>query len=259
MTDYQPSSFNFYSGQYANPTDVPVSNQQFSNGRWDVKNPTKPFDFGTQAAQSSDFRQRFGDFISGMETPEATRARFENRYGYDELSNQQQQSSEMLGRLGAQISAAPEQIKERTAGTMTTQAQLSGITNKEVGDLMKVYGAVGAVNQQQTENLAKIEQNMNNAAQLEMAQQQKRMTPWLQEYQDINIQQARQFTGWTFASQLELDRLVNNRNAGQTWSNAEAERANRLALQEEAFNQSLQKLEKENEYAIDLWDIRNAA
>jgi len=134
-----------------------------------------------------------------------------------------------------------------------TSGQIENITSKEVGDLMKVYSSVGQINEQQGQRLALIEQNMNQAAQLEMAQQQKMMTPWLQEYQDINIMQARKFSGWTFAGQTELDRLLANQSSGLQWTNAEAQRANTLAVQEASFKNSIEYLEKTNEYALEFW------
>jgi len=251
MPTYQPSTYNFYSDSYNNPTSVNQVSQPTS--KFDVNSSVKAFDFGQQNEQSTDYRNRFSNFLSGLETPEATRQRFENRYGYQDLANQYFDSSRMVANLGNQISAAPENIKARTAGTMTTQAQLSNIQNKEVGDLINTYNQLGAINSQQGQQLAFVEQNLNQAAQLEMAQQQKMMTPWLQEYEDINIQQAREYSGWTFASQLELNRLLSNQQAGLTWSNAEAERANQLSMQENAFQNSLEYMEKSNEYALEFW------
>lgn len=235
-----------------NPTAV-TQNTDFGASQFGVDPFMQPFPFQQDEAQSSEFRGRFGDWLSGLETPEATRQRSENRYGYQPLREQYQQSSEMLGDLGSAIQAKPEQVLGRGRETIMTSGQIENITSKEVGDLMKVYSSVGQINEQQGQRLALIEQNMNQAAQLEMAQQQKMMTPWLQEYQDINIMQARKFSGWTFAGQTELDRLLANQSSGLQWTNAEAQRANTLAVQEASFKNSIEYLEKTNEYALEFW------
>ena len=236
-----------------NPTDVTQNTKDFGASQFGVDPFMQPFPFQQDEAQSSEFRGRFGNWLSGLETPEATRERSENRYGYQPLREQYQQSSEMLGDLGSAIQAKPEQVLGRGRETIMTSGQIENITSKEVGDLMKVYSSVGQINEQQGQRLALIEQNMNQAAQLEMAQQQKMMTPWLQEYQDINIMQARKFSGWTFAGQTELDRLLANQSSGLQWTNAEAQRANTLAVQEASFKNSIEYLEKTNEYALEFW------
>jgi len=240
MPTYQPSTYNFYADQYQNPTQVASGSQ--NSGKFDVGFTPEPFNFGQQAGQSTDFRNRFSSFLGELETPEATRDRFANRYGYEDLADQYFRSSEMMGNLGSAINAAPENIKQRTSGTMTTQSQLANIQNKEVGELMKVYSQVGAVNEQQGQRLAYIEQNLNQAAQLELAQQSKIMQPWMMEYEDNAIVQARQYSGYTFANQMELERLLANQQAGLTWSNAEAERANQLAIAEKTFENNLRQV-----------------
>ncbi len=225
--------------------------------KFDIQPFMQSYDFSQDEAQQGEFRGRFGNWLEGLETPEATRQRYENRYGYQPLKEQYQQTSEMMGDVGSAIQAKPEQVLARGRNTVMTSAQLDQINSKEVGDLMKIYSGIGQINEQQGNRLASIEQSMNTAASLEIAQQQKMMTPWLQEYQDITVMQARKFSGWTIAGQSELDRLLANQSAGLTWSNAEANRANALAQIEAQFQNSLEKMEKENEYAVDLWGLQN--
>ena len=252
MPEYTPSTYNFYSDKYDNPTAQPKSTQDFGTPQFMATSSLSPFPFGQQSEQSTDYRQRFGDYLGGLETPEDTRGRFENRYGYQDKLAEYQGSSSALANLGASIQAAPDQISARTAGTMTTQSQLANIQNKEVGDLLNTYNQLGGINAQQGQNLAMIEQNMNDASSLEMARQQIQMTPWLQEYDDINIMQAKQYAGWTFAGQLELDTLLANQSAGLGWSNAEAERANELAIAEKGFENALDQIKLSGTTDIDV-------
>jgi len=243
MANYTPSSYNFYSGQYGNPTAVNQVSQPSS--QFDVKSSLTPYDFGADETQNTDFRNRFSGWLGGLETPEATRQRFENRYGYQDLADNYFKTSGMVANMGNAIQAAPGQIQQRTAGANVTQGQLANIQNKEVGELVKNYTALGSLNAAQGQQLAMVESNLNDAAQLEMSQQQKMMTPWLQEYDSNAIMQARKFSGWTFASQLELNRLLANQQAGLTWSNAEADRANQLAMQEASFQNSLEMMNQQ--------------
>lgn len=239
-----------------NPTAVTQSTKQFGESdQFNVDPFMQPFPVEQQKQESADFRQRFGDYLGQTETPEATRERFENRYGYRNLQEDYFRTQEAASSVLDAIRANPENVKQRAAqsGTVISQGQLDRIQNSEVKGLMETYSRLGELNEQQGRRLAMVEQNMNQAAQLEMAQQQKMMTPWLQEYQDTNIMQAREYSGWTFANQLELNRLMANQQAGYNWTNAQATRAHELSMQENAFNNSLKMLEKQNEYALDLW------
>lgn len=253
-----PDTFEYTSPQpqenYQNPTAVTPTNEQFgTSDQFNIDPFMQPFGFEQQRAEGADFRQRFSTFLGEQETPEATRQRFENRYGYQPLREEYLRTGEALGDIGSAIRARPQEVLSRGRETLMTQAQTSKITNAEVGELMKTYSALGQINEQQGKRLAMVEQNMNDAAKLEMAQQQKMATPWLQEYQDKNILQAREFSGWTFASQLELNRLMANQQAGYNWTNAESTRAHELSMQENGFNNQLNLLEKQNEFALDLW------
>lgn len=237
-----------------NPTNVNQSSKTFGqedSKQFMIEPFMQPFPIDQQKTENAQFRQRFGDFLGSTETPEATRERFENRYGYKDLSENYLRTNEAMSSVGDAIRATPENVQSRAnnSGQVITQAQTDKIVNSEVKGLMETYSQLGQLNEQQGRRLAMIEQNMNQAAQLEMAQQQKMMTPWLQEYQDNSIMQAREFSGWTFANQLELNRLVANQQAGYNWTNAEKQRAHELSVMEKQFSNQLQLLEKQNEMA----------
>lgn len=239
----------------ANPTQVAQSTKEFGqdSAQFNIEPFAQPFPYQDQQSQNQAYTQAFTQHLAGTETPEQTRERYENRYGYRDQQENYLRTKEAAEGVMSAARAAPEQIQQRTAPSLITQGQLASIQNKEVGDLMKTYTQLGELNEQQGRRLAITEQNMNTAAKLEMAQQQKMMTPWLQQYQDKNIMQAREFSGWTFANQLELNRLVSNQQAGLTWTNAESTRAHELSMQENAFDNSVKMLEKQNEMALDLW------
>jgi hypothetical protein len=252
---YAPTQAGAQQTGYVNPTDVTQSDKSFGKDAemFMIEPFAKPFDFQQQRAEGADYRERFTDFLEGQETPQQTRDRLANRYGYEDQQENYLRTKESAEDIMSSIRALPEQIQGRASDTIMTSSQLANIQNKEVGDLMKIYNQVGELNEKQGRRLAITEQNMNQAAQLEMAQQQKMMTPWLQEYQDKNIMQAREYSGWTFSSQLELNRLVANQQSGFNWTNAEATRAHELAMQENAFQNSLQYMDKQNELADQFW------
>jgi len=243
-------------GNYSNPTATPQSGQTFgSSGQFNVQPFAQPFDFGQQSGQNQAFNSQFTDFLSSLETPEATRDRLENRYGYQNLSEDYARTGEAARGVMDQVRGTPESVQQRVnrGGTIVNQGQLDNIVNQDVKGLMETYNALASINEQQGTRLSTIEQNMNEASKLELAQQAKMITPWLQAYDDKNIMQAKEYSGWTFSSQMELNRLLNNQQAGLTWTNAESNRAHQLSLQESSFSHQINMLEKQNEYAVDLW------
>jgi len=255
---YAPTGAQSASAQqsgYNNPTAVNQSDKSFGTDaeQFMIEPFMQPFDYGQQRAEGADFRDRFTGFLEGQETAQQVRDRFANRYGYDDQQENYLRTKESAEDVMSSIRGLPDQIQSRASDTVMTAGQVANIQNQEVGDLMKTYTQLGELNERQGRRLAMTEQNMNQAAQLEMAQQQKMMTPWLQEYQDKNIMQAREYSGWTFASQLELNRLVANQQAGFNWTNAESNRAHDLAMQENAFQNSLEYMDKQNELADQFW------
>ena len=241
---------------YTNPTNVNQTDQTFGESdQFNIDPFMQPFPFEQQKEENTQFNQDFTGFLEGLETPEQTRERFENRYGYQDLKENYFRTQESASDVMNAVRANPEQVQSRlnTSGTVTTAAQAGNIINQEVGELMKTYTGLAEIGESQGKRLAAVEQSLNQAASLEMAQQQKMMTPWLQAYQDKSILQAREYSGWTFASQLELNRLISNQNAGFQWTNSESNRAHELAIQENQFNHDLEYLEKENEVFEDLW------
>jgi len=241
----------------SNVTAVNGGNPTYSPDNWNVASSLQPFNFGQQSAESAGFRQRFGDWLGGLETPQETRDKYSNKYGYEDLKEGYMRNKEAGDDLMASMRGTAGNVESRGFQTIMTQAQKDKVVQSEIAPLMEQYQSIGEIGESQGRRLAEIEGNLNDAAQLEMARQQQQMTPWLQEYQDINVKQAREFSGWTFASQLELDRLVSNRNAGLQWSNAEADRANALAQIEAKFKNDVELLEKENELDFSFWESTN--
>ena len=245
---YDPST-------YQNPSQPSNLNPTFgTGGQFNI--PTgaiTPFNFGQQREEDVGFTEGFTEFLGGQETLPAIQDRLETRFGIPDLQEDYQRQREAQAMVGSQIRGLPESVNQRTNESMITQSQMNRIVNKEVKDLLEVYNGLGEITAQTGQRLSTAEKNLNNAAKLEMAQMQKDMTPWLMQYEMKNIMQASEFSGWGTVQKLEINRLIGNRNAGFSWSNSEAQRANALAIQEKSFANQLNLLEKQSELVLDLW------
>ena len=242
-------------GSYQNPSQPSNLNPTF--GETDKYNipggVVQPFNFEQQRAENQDYLKGFETFLGSQEKLPAIQQRYENRYGIPDLQETYLRQKEATDFTGNQIRGLPESVKQRTNESMITQGQMDRMVNVEAKGLLEQYNSLGQLTEQTGARLQMAESNLNNAAKLELAQMQKDMTPWLQAYEMQNIMQAREFSGWGTVQQMELNRLIGNRNAGQGWDNAEAQRANALAQIEKQFEGQL-KLEKEkNKMFLDLW------
>ena len=239
---------------YQNPTQITPSTQTFGkDDEYQVKPTMQPFGFEQQRAESEQLRKGFTEWLGQQPTQQQIYDKQAQQLGVPQMREQVQQTGELMGDLMAQIKARPEQVQQRAGQSLITQAQLSAITSKEVGDLVKNYENIGALNTQQRQNLSMAEQSLDTRGKLAMTQLQINQTPWLQAYQDKNVMQAREFTGWTTAEQLELNRLLANQQAGMTMDTNQMNRIHQLSMQESQFENSLEYMEKGNEFALEFW------
>ena len=242
-------------GAYQNMSTPTNLNPTFGSDKFNIPGGVvKPFDFEQQRSEQGGFLQGFDQLLKGQETLPAIQDRLGNKYGIPDLQENYLRQKEAGEQVGNQVRGLAAGTKDRFAESMLTQGQVNNVINKEAKGLLEQFNSLGQITEQTGQRLAMAEQNLNNEAKMELAQQQKEMTPWLQSYDMMNIMQARESANWGITSQLELNRLLSNQSSGLQWTNAEANRANALAMQEKEFQNSLTMLEKTNEYALDLWE-----
>ena len=239
-----------------NPTALPKTDPTFgTSSQFNVNSFMQPFPFQQQKDENTAFNKQFTDFLGGLETPEATRQRMENRYGYQNLSEDFQRTGEAARGVMDQVRATPENVQQRVnaGGTIVNQAQLDNVVNADVKGLLETYNGLASINEMQGARLSQVEQNMNEASKLELAQQAKMITPWLQVFDDKTVMQGREFSGYSFSNQMELNRLLANQSAGLSWTDAEASRANALALQEMQYKQAMDTSKAQGEMYLEGW------
>ncbi|MCP3681682.1 MAG: hypothetical protein GY861_03235 [bacterium] len=248
---YQP----YNPDSYQNPTQPSGLNPTFgSDDQFNIPgNAITPFNFGQQRGENTGFINDFTGFLQGQETLPAIQQRYENRFGIPDLRENYLRTKEAGEMIGNQIRGLPESINQRTQESMITQGQRDKILNKEAGNLIDIFNSLGQITESIGNRLAMGEQNLNQAAKLEMAQLQKDTQPWLMKYELMNIMQTREFTGWGTVQSLELNRLFANQASGLDWDQGKEDRLNKLAMQENQFAHELNLLEKESQYFLDLW------
>lgn len=236
-----------------NPTAWNAGNPSFGTDKFNVPSFIQPFDFASQKAEQDKLTGEYSTAIAGQKTVPQLYSQYEKQYQIPELRESMQQGTEAYRDISQQISDIPETTAATTRESLVTAGQAGQMNQAQYAKLAPVAESIGRTVEQVGQMLTQAETNMNTALQMEIAQQKKDLMPFEWKYNLMNINQAREESGWTTTLQAELNRLLSNQSAGLSWTNAEAERANQLAQIEKQYQNNLDLLEKQNEYALDIW------
>lgn len=238
-----------------NPTNINQSTKSFGKdaGQFMIEPFIQPFQFDQQKSENQQLLGSFEGAIAGQETMPQMQQRYENRYFIPELREQMQTGREAYQNVVNQIRAIPDTIAQTTRESMVTAGQAAKMAQADYKKLAPVAEALGQTVESVGRMLTDAEKNMNTSMQMEIAQQKKDLMPFEQAFNLQTIMQAREFTGWTTAHQMELQRLMANQQAGYNWTNAEAQRAHDLKMLQERYSQELNLLNKQNELAMNYW------
>lgn len=229
------------------PTDPTYASSQ------DFAFTPTPSPLPAQKAAYNTFNTDFTNFLGGQETIPQLQDRYANRYNIPYLQETAQRQNEAATQVGDQIRALPASVASSSANSMLTQGQKDRIVQSQQAPLMTSYNGLASDANDTSTRLGTAETNLNTAVSGEQAQQMKMTQPWLQKYDATTIQNAAENTQWTQDNQWEFNKLLANQNAGITLSEGDQARLNQLAVQEDAFNNQLDLLDKQNSYALELW------
>lgn len=208
-----------------------------------------------QKAAFDTYNKDFTNFLGSQETPTQIADRYSNKYNVPFLQNQQQQQNAQLELLGNKLQALPASVNSASANSLLTRGQKDRIIQSQSAPLQQNYNNLAQTAGQTTNQLNSANSNINQAISLEQADQLKQTQPWLQKYDAMNIFNAAENTQWNATNQWELNTLLANQQAGVTLSEGQQSRLEALAAQENAFHNQLDLLEKQNEYATELWGL----
>lgn len=183
--------------------------------------------------------KNYSSAIAAQPTVPQLTSKYNDQFGVPQLQQVQQGQQAQYSLLGDQISAVPKDIEQGSQESILTQGQLSRMTEARQAPLRDAQGKLGTQMTQTGQNLATAQTNANQMITAESVQQAKELLPFTQAFTDENIISAMQNSNFTTSEASELSVLLSNRQAGQTWTNAQADRANALALKEQDFENSL--------------------
>ena len=214
------------------------------NNQFDIPKMQNNYDFSGQRAEQKQFVGDYTSALKGQETLPAMSDRLGTQMELPQLRETAQGYSELGNTLSSQIKAVPDVVAGTTRESLVTDPQRQRMIQKQQEPLLQSLGEVGQLGEMAGQRVTQAENQLGIQMGLAQTQQQRDMQPWMMQYDTMNVQQAREMTGWTNEMSNELNRLLANQSAGVTLSEGEANRMHELSVQENGFNNTIEKLEK---------------
>ncbi len=215
---------------------------------FDVQPFVKPFDIAGQKAEGAEYISGLTGAIQGQEKLGDMYSRVSGQVNLPSMREQGLRYGEQLGDLGSQIQALPQSIGP-TQGAVMTEGQRQRAIASESQPLLEQYTTLGQQAGQLGERISSAESDVSRRMGMEVAQQEKELSPWEKSYDLLSTQQAREFSGYALENQMELDRLIQNMNAGIQLSEAEKNRAHELSMAEMGYQNALDRISASGEQA----------
>jgi len=232
---------------YNNPTSYNAPSYSGPGNQYNIPSLNNPFNFGQQRAENQNWLQGYTSTIQGQPTYTALADRYSNKYMIPQLTEQVQAYDTQAAQLANQLSAMPRNVAATTTESLVSDPQRQRIVEARSEPLYESLQAVGNLGQAARSGLQTAQGLQAGAISAEMAQLQKELMPWEKQYDLMSVMQAREFSGWNSEMERELNTLLSNQQAGLTWTNAEAQRANALQQIKEQYSNQLNLLEKQGE------------
>lgn len=210
-----------------------------------VTKTTPSFNFGAQKQEADDYLSKYTSAISGMEGIPSMYNRISDQMGLGSLRDAYAKYGELADTLTGQIRGLPKALAGRSQESLLTEGQRARMVESEQAPLMEQFGDVSRAQEAIGTRLGQGEQVAGQLMSAEMAQQERSLLPFERGFDVMEQRQAREFSGYTFQQQQELDRLIANMNAGVQLSIAEKQRAHELSLAELQYKNALKQIREQ--------------
>ena len=212
------------------------------NGQFDIARRTQPFDVEAQRLAGEKYLGRYTQAISQLPSPATTLEQYQGRYGVPQLQAQVGQLGEIGEMLGAQVRGMPAQVAGTTRESLVTEPQRAGMVQAQQQPILEQLGEVTRGLAVAQPALTAAQQQAGQMAGLEIGRQEMALLPFERGFSLLEQRQAREFSGYTFANEQELNRLIANQQAGITLSEGEEDRLNQLAIAEKGYENQLAQI-----------------
>lgn len=226
--------------QYNNPTSVTGINPQFgTSSQFNIPSFVKPFDFQQQKEEMQGYLDRYSKAIPGI------RANVESGLGIPQMREAFLGATQGAQNYQDLINSLPKTIAETSANSLLNEGQRQRLLGEKLVPLQKGLSTVQGT-------MSTLGTALGQAQTSAEKMVTERLDPYAKDFDQLTRRLAQEFTGWTTANQMELNRLIQNAQSGLTWTNSEAQRANELALQEMKYKETMDRIRLEGQNQIAL-------
>jgi len=245
---------NFYGQNYTNPTNVNSTQTNFSEAPFSVDKFMQPFNFEGQISEENKYLSGLTNFLQSQEkTPDM----YNRLSGQLNLPNQREAMlgmGEMGEQLYSQIYGMPQNVALTSRESTMTAPQRQRVIESRQAPLQEQYSEIGRQKELAGARLTSAEQELGKRMEMGLAEQQRMMSPWDKQSEFLTDRWSREMTGYTFANEMELNRLIQNSENGLNWTVEQKKRANELADMEMRYK--IAKLEADTDLQMNTNDIK---
>lgn len=198
-----------------------------------------PSPVGQIQGQYGNLEKGYTDAINGQQTVPQLTQRYNDQFGVPQLQGQVQGYQAQGDQLQSQINNAPKTIAQASQESILTQGQKDAAVQSMTNPLQQQLGTLNTNLSRTQANLGTAQSNAGNMVQAEQAQQAKQLMPWTQAFSDQNVTSAMQMSGWSAENAQQLQVLLANQSAGVQLTQNEQNNMEKLAQQEQDFENTL--------------------
>lgn len=205
------------------------------DNQFDIPDFFKPFDFAGQKQENQNW---INDYTSAIPR---VRSASEAAFGLPQLRESYLAGNQNIANLQNTLFNIPNTVKQTSTNSLLNEGQRQRLVTAQGAPIERALSQLMPAQ-------ANLGQTLNMYEGLSSARTAMELDPYAKSYDLMTQRQAREMTGWSEQNQTELTRLIQNQQAGLTWTNAEAQRANQLALQEMQYKLTMDQLSKQQDY-----------
>lgn len=212
---------------------------------FEVTRKTPGFNIAQQEADANAYLDKYTSAIGSLAPTADIYSGYAEKLGVPALQEKSNKYSQLTDSLTASLDALPDQIAGRSQESMLTQGQKERMVTAESQPILDNLSKLGVASSRVGQQLSQAQTNAAQMTGYDVADQERTLLPFEKGFDMLEQRQAREFSGYTFQEQQELNRLLENAQLGFQWTNAEKNRAHELSLKEMEYKEALKYMREE--------------
>ena len=217
-------------------------NSTLDPNKFDITGQIPEFDIGAQKEEGQSFLDSLRSFLGEQESLSAASDRIGKSLGLPQLREEKLRLGEISDDLTSSLFGLPDQIAGTTRNSLVTQGQRQNLIQSKAQPLQSNLARISEAGGRVGARLSSAEAEQSKRLGLAEKDKDRALLPFELGFSLLEQTQAREFAGYEFREQAELDRLVANQLAGVSLSQSERKRLTDLSIKEMGFRNALEQI-----------------